>query len=130
MRKRKSPIALATVLALVVCGVVGFQFASNRPGGNPDEAPPTPQVEDTKPVGDARPSASPAQVGTNIKAQMNSGGAKATPTAPEGDPHMPGGGSLVLNPAASAKPEKPKPNPSATSAQWYDKDSAMANSKG
>ncbi len=129
MRKRKSPIVLVTALVVVVAGIVGFNFATSRVGGNPAEHPPTPEVQDVKPVGASRPAESTTQVASGVQSAL---GATTTPApkAAGGPPGMPGAGPLILNPGAGSKPEKPKPNPSSTSAQWYNKDSAMGSGKG
>ena len=127
MRKRKSPIVLVTMLALIAVGVSGYNFATSRTGGNPAEQPPAPEVADAKAVGDSRPAVSPSNISQAVKGSMTS----AKPSPPSGRPDRPGsGGPMILNPAAVAKPEKPKPNPSSTSAQWYDKESALGSAKG
>lgn len=129
MRKRKSPIVLVTALVVVVAGIVGFNFAASKPGGNPAEQPPAPQT-DVKPVGEARPAESTTSIAGSVKTAMGSKGTGTPEAGPKMPPGMPGGGSIMLNPGAGAKPEKPKPNSSATSAQWYDKDSALGSGKG
>lgn len=126
MRKRKSPIVLVTALVIIVAGVSGLQYAWSRTNG-PASAPPTPEVADAKSVGEARASTPAKAVSAGILGAMN---ASAKPT---GRPSMPGGpdsGPLILNRAASAKPEKPKPNTSSTSAQWYNDESALSKEKG
>lgn len=123
MRKRKSPIALITALIVVAAGIFGFNFATSRPGGNPADQPPAPEVTDAKQVGDARPATPGSQIASSVNSAIAGGGPKATEDGPG---KMGMGGPMILNPGAGA-PQKPKPNPSSTSAQWYDKDSALAN---
>ena len=132
MRKRKSPIVLVTALVVVVAGVAGFNFATSRPGGNPADRAPAPEIQDIKPVGQARAAATTDQIASGVKQAMSSvkGGPSAHSPDAEASPGGPGGGSIILNPAMAAKPEKPKPNPSSTSAQWYSKDSALGSGKG
>ena len=132
MRKRKSPIVLVTALVVIVTGVAGLNFAWSHTNG-PASAPEAPPVENTSPVGQSRPGASAAEVAQGVKGAMASKGraAESPEGGPSGPPNM-GGGPMILNPAraASAKPEKPKPNTSSTSAQWYNDESAMSKDKG
>ncbi len=134
MRKRKSPIVLVTALAIIVTVVAGFNFATSKPGGNPANQPPAPaEVPDVKSVGTPRAatpvSAVTSSVTQSMGAQKEGGPEEAA--AHGGPPGRPGsGGPLILNPMANAKPEKPKPNSSSTSAQWYNDESAMSKQKG
>lgn len=126
MKKRKSPIVLITTLAVMCSVAFGLQFASSKTGGAGSQ-PPAPDMPDVKPVGTPRAPEAKSSVASSIKGAMGSETA-----APAGRPKMgpPGmdSGPMVLNPARPmGKPEKPKPNSSSTSAQWYDKDSAAAN---
>ena len=128
MRKRKSPIVLVTLLVVVVAGVAGFNFASSRVA-SPDAPPQAPPVENTQQVGEARSATPAASITQTVKQSLNAD-PKAGGPGPGGRPGGPGGpggppsGPLILNPAAG-KPEKPKPNTSATSAQWYNDESMM-----
>jgi hypothetical protein len=122
MKKRKSPIVLVTVLAVMLCVVFGLQFAWSRSGGAGQEQPQF-QATDTNPVGQPRQAESKEAVSAGLKSALG-GGSPSEAHAPEpGNPHAPmTGGPSILNPAAmapSGKPEKPKPNPTSTSAQWY-----------
>ena len=127
MRKRQSPIVLVTALVLIVAGVAGFNFATSRAGGNPAEQAPAPEVADAKPVGEARPGTTEADVSKSVKGSLvTSTPAKAAPTRPG----MPPAGPMILDPSATAKPVKPTPNTSSTSAQWYNDESALSKEKG
>ena len=125
MRKRQSPIVLVTALVLIVAGVAGFNFATSRTGGNPAEQPPAPEVADTKAVGDARPGATSSEISKSVKGLISTAPAKEAPTRPG----MPPAGPMILNPSATAKPAKPTLNTSATSAQWYNDESALSKEK-
>ena len=128
MRKRQSPIVLVTALVLIVAGVAGYNIVTSRPGGNPAEQPPAPEVTDTKAVGVSRPGTTKADISKTVQGSM----VTSTPTSPKGPPMRPGmppAGPMILNPSANAKPEKPKPNSSSTAAQWYNDESALSKDK-
>lgn len=131
MRKRKSPIVLVTVLGVVFATVVGLQFASSRVV-NPNEAPPPPPpAGDDKPIGTPREKTAKSSIANDVKASM--GSAEPATSQRSMGPGGPGaGGPIILNASAvpSGKPEKPKPNPSSTAAQWYNNESAMSKDKG
>jgi len=120
MKKRKSPIVLVTVLVILLCVTFGLQFAWSRSGGAGQEQPQF-QATDAPAVGQPRQAESKEAVAQGIKGAMGSGGGpKEIGDARPGGPM--GGGPSILNPAAmmsNSKPEKPKPNPTSTSAQWY-----------
>lgn len=133
MRKRKSPIVLVTALAVLITTVAGLQYAWSRTNG-PASAPEAPPVEDAKPVGESRAGQTAKDTSASVKAAMQQS-KPAAAEAPEGGPAGPPGsesGPLILNPSRSsnAKPEKPKPNTSSTSAQWYNDESLMSKDKG
>jgi hypothetical protein len=129
MRPRKSPIVLVTVLVVMAAISFGMQYSWSKTGG-PSEAPaPTPQVEDVKSVGDARPAEKASDVGSRLSQSLSKAAPeKPTPETMDGPGAKPTG-PLILNPRAprpNAKPEKPKPNPSSTSTQWYETESAAS----
>ncbi|RYG18047.1 hypothetical protein EON82_23100 [bacterium] len=130
MRKRKSPIALVTVLAVMAAVAFGFQYATNR-GPEAQSAPPPAQgPDDVKPVGESRPGTTASAVSDAVKSSMGTPAAKpmARP-GPPGMPGAPGGGPTILSTMpTNAKPEKPKPNSSSTSTQWYNDESAYGKS--
>lgn len=134
MRKRKSPIALVSLLALVVVGIAGYNFATSRPNAAPAQQQAPPEVPDTKAVGEARTPTSASSIHASVTQSMSTphGAPHAMTEDGPGRPGGPGsGGPLILGPAASsAKPEKPKPNSSSTSAQWYNSESSLAGQKG
>lgn len=125
MKKRKSPIVLVTLLAVMASVAFGLQYAWSKSAGPGAEQQPQVQATDTPPVGQPRQAESKEAVANSLK------GALSGPTAVEpmepGRPSGPGGpggpaGPSILNPSvatANRKPEKPKPNPTSTSAQWY-----------
>jgi hypothetical protein len=119
MKKRKSPIVLVTVLAIVLCVAFGLQFAWSRSGGAGQEQPQF-QATDTNPVGQPRPAESQQAVSAGIKGAL-AGGHQSAPE--EAHAHGPmAEGPSILNPGAmtaNVRQPKPKPNPTATSAQWY-----------
>ena len=135
MRKRKSPIVLVTLLVVVVAGITGFNYATSKTG-NPAAAPPAPEVPEAKAVGEARPATPASAISASVKQSM--GGAGTAPGERPGGSHMPpgapggpGSGPMILGPSRSdAKPEKPKPNSSSTSSQWFNDNSALGSKKG
>lgn len=132
MRKRKSPIVLVTVLAIMASVAFGFNYASNRPGGNPAGEPPAPPASEgaEKTLGEARAPEDASSVSKSIGASMSSAKRKeADPATPhEGPPGM--SGPMIMNHSRPmGKQPKPKPNSSSTSAQWYDKESALGADK-
>ena len=119
MKKRKSPIVLVTVLAVMASVAFGLQYAWSKSGGAGQEQPQF-QATDTNPVGQPRPAESKEAVSAGIKDAMG-GGSKPMPEE-AAHPHGMMEGPSILNPGAmnpNRKPEKPKPNPTSTSAQWY-----------
>ena len=128
MRKRKSPIALVSVLAVMASVAFGFNYAASRGATPADQPPPAPEGS-PKPLGDPRTAETATNVSGAIKQGLGATSAEKAPP-PGGPPGMPGDGLTILNPAQSmGKAEKPKPNTSSTYAQWYDKDSGMGAKK-
>ncbi len=129
MRKRKSPIVLVTVLVIMASVAFGIQYTASK-GSSPADAPPAPQVKDVTPVGEARAKESASSVAQGVRGAMSSPKSPAPETMERSG--MPGAptGPMILKPAASmARPEKPKPNTSSTSAQWYNDESALGSDK-
>ena len=135
MRKRKSPIVLITLLAIAACGAFGIQYVSNRvPSPEQPVAPPV--ADTTKTLGDSRAVQPVKSVAEQVKSQMGGGGGESgKPTAmpmrtdmgSEKGPGAPSSGSMVVDNDPRITPPqntKPKPNPSSTSSQWYNPETA------
>lgn len=126
MKKRKPPIVLGTLLALFVAAAFGINYVNSQPPGGPNEQTPPPPMD---PVGQPRAPESPSNIANDVKQAMSTAPGKPEGEASPKPPMRPGGpmgqGPLVMNPMrSSAHPQKPKPNPSSTSAQWWVQDAA------
>jgi hypothetical protein len=123
MKKRKKPI-IAILLLAVLFGIVAFM---NKPVQN-DASPEAPKAAKEAPQEDKK------AVGGDVANQLKTD-SKAKPKAPAPDarprmPHGPGGPGgpghegmpSILRPKVA--PQKPKPNDSSTSTQWYTNESA------
>lgn len=132
MRKRKSPIALVSVLVVVVATVVGYQFVTSQTH-TPDAPPPPPESTDApKSIGEPRAAESKATIAADIKSSLDAKPAGGPTAAPPMRPGMPPSGPMILKPQMAmpgGKPEKPKPNSSSTSAQWYVSESGVGKDK-
>jgi hypothetical protein len=121
MRKRKSPILLITCLVLFGAVAFAFQYAATASQNPPKPDQATPPVQ----VGDTRPATTAQSVASQVKSQ----GLPAEHGSPERRDMMmmgkgrPGRGqpSIIM---PKMTPQKPKPNDSAPSTQWYQSGSA------
>lgn len=129
MKKRQKPVLMVTILAVLVTTVVGFNILQN-----PDKSstnPQTPPEQNDEKMLDAPRASGDAKQAANDAASKMAGGPNAAPTRPgmpKGamPPGMPKPSLLRPSPTIS----KPKPNDSATTAQWYSSEHAQTPSKG
>lgn len=127
MKKRKKPI-IAILLLAVLFGIVAFM---NKPVQS-DASPEAPKAAKEAPQEDKK------EVGGDVASQLKSDSKAKTsstkPATPESKPRLPhgpggpggpgshSGGPSILR--MKVAPQKPKPNDSSTSTQWYTNESA------
>lgn len=111
MKSRKFPIALTAVLVVALGGAIAMNF---KPKDGPADTGHEPGSEVT---GEARESGTVGELATLAREQAKGKNERA---APQGDELSTTEPAILL---PDVEEYKPAPNPTSTSAQWYDKDS-------
>lgn len=115
MKKRKSPIIAVTVLVICLAVVFAFNYQS---GVDPKAATAGPPSNTDVNVGQARPPQDPKQISSAVQSQIGSAPPSAKPMGRQGHgPGLPPGQASIAAPKTSSN--KPTPNDSSVSSQWY-----------
>jgi hypothetical protein len=130
MKKRKPPIILITVV--ILCAAIAFAFNSATSSSQDPQQPQQPQAPPVQGTDKPRPAnATSKSIAATVKQQ--SGPTAGGPGGPgKMGMHGPGGvmlrpGQLSIEVPKNNYSYKPTPNDSATSSQWYQKESARGN---